>query len=78
MRGIAVPNGDISCEAEGTNEIVDRISVVSLFAHCHTCADTSDRRAQQESGRARTLWDRYQRRGEEDSKTEDTKDQTGP
>ena len=28
MRGIAVPNGDISCTAEGTNEVVDRIIVL--------------------------------------------------
>ena len=25
MRGIRVPDGDISCTAEGTNEVVDRI-----------------------------------------------------
>ena len=29
MRGIAVPAGDISCTAEGTNEIVDRIIVLT-------------------------------------------------
>lgn len=28
MRGISVPDGDISCTAEGTNEIVDRIVVL--------------------------------------------------
>ena len=29
MRGIAVPNGDISCTAEGMNEVVDRIIVLT-------------------------------------------------
>lgn len=29
MRGIRVPDGDISCTAEGTNEIVDRIIVLT-------------------------------------------------
>lgn len=29
MRGIAVPDGDISCTAEGRNEIVDRIIVLT-------------------------------------------------
>lgn len=29
MRGIAVPNGDISCTAEGTNEVVDRVIVLT-------------------------------------------------
>jgi len=41
--------------------LVDRISLVALFAHCHTCADTSDRLASSESGRVQTLWDRYLR-----------------
>ncbi len=34
MRGIAVPNGDISCTAEGTNEIVDRIILLTKI-HVH-------------------------------------------
>lgn len=34
MRGIAVPNGDISCTAEGTNEVVDRIIVLTKI-HVH-------------------------------------------
>lgn len=34
MRGIAVPSGDISCEAEGTNEIVDRIILLTKI-HVH-------------------------------------------
>ena len=29
MRGIKVPDGDISCTAEGTNEVVDRIIVLT-------------------------------------------------
>lgn len=29
MRGISVPDGDISCTAEGTNEVVDRIIVLT-------------------------------------------------
>lgn len=29
MRGISVPNGDISCTAEGTNEEVDRIIILT-------------------------------------------------
>ena len=29
MRGIEVPDGDIRCTAEGTNEIVDRIVVLT-------------------------------------------------
>lgn len=29
MRGISVPNGDISCAAEGINEVVDRIIVLT-------------------------------------------------
>lgn len=29
MRGISVPGGDIGCAAEGTNEIVDRIVVLT-------------------------------------------------
>lgn len=29
MRGIVVPNGDISCTAEGANEVVDRIIVLT-------------------------------------------------
>jgi uncharacterized OsmC-like protein len=29
VRGISVPNGDISCTAEGTNEEVDRIIVLT-------------------------------------------------
>ncbi|MFT4976750.1 MAG: oligoendopeptidase F, partial [Myxococcota bacterium] len=41
--------------------IVDRVSAVSLFAHCWSSADTVDKRAQQESGQVRTLWDRYER-----------------
>lgn len=34
MRGIRVPNGDISCTAEGTNEVVDRIIVLTKI-HVH-------------------------------------------
>ena len=34
MRGIAVPNGDISCTAEGTNEIVDKIILLTKI-HVH-------------------------------------------
>ncbi len=34
MRGIAVPDGDISCTAEGTNEVVDRIIVLTRI-HVH-------------------------------------------
>ena len=34
MRGIAVPNGDISCTAEGTNEVVDRIILLTKI-HVH-------------------------------------------
>ena len=34
MRGIAVPNGDISCTAEGFNEVVDRIIVLTKI-HVH-------------------------------------------
>ena len=34
MRGIAVPNGDISCKAEGTNEVVDRIILLTKI-HVH-------------------------------------------
>ena len=41
--------------------IVDRISQVSIYTHCHVCADTQDRRAQRLSARTRELWDRYQR-----------------
>lgn len=29
MRGISVPEGDISCTAEGVNEVVDRIIVLT-------------------------------------------------
>ena len=29
MRGISVPNGDISCTVAGTNEVVDRIIVLT-------------------------------------------------
>jgi len=29
VRGISVPDGDIDCTAEGTNEIVDRIIVLT-------------------------------------------------
>lgn len=28
MRGISVPDGDLSCTAEGTNEIVERVIVL--------------------------------------------------
>jgi organic hydroperoxide reductase OsmC/OhrA len=34
VRGIAVPNGDISCTAEGTNEVVDRIILLTKI-HVH-------------------------------------------
>ena len=34
MRGISVPDGDISCTAEGTNEVVDRIIVLTKI-HVH-------------------------------------------
>ncbi len=34
MRGIAVPDGDISCTAEGTNEVVDRIILLTKI-HVH-------------------------------------------
>ena len=34
MRGIAIPNGDISCTAEGTNEVVDRIILLTKI-HVH-------------------------------------------
>jgi len=34
VRGIAVPNGDISVAAEGTNEVVDRIIVLTKI-HVH-------------------------------------------
>ena len=34
MRGIAVPNDAISCTAEGTNEIVDKIIVLTKI-HVH-------------------------------------------
>ena len=29
MRGISVPDGDIGCTAEGTNEVVDRVIVLT-------------------------------------------------
>jgi uncharacterized OsmC-like protein len=29
VRGISVPDGDISCTAEGTNEVIDRIIVLT-------------------------------------------------
>ena len=34
MRGVAVPDGDISCTAEGTNEIVDKVIVLTKI-HVH-------------------------------------------
>ena len=34
MRGISIPDGDISCTAEGTNEIVDRIILLTKI-HVH-------------------------------------------
>ena len=34
MRGIRVADGDISCTAEGTNEVVDRIIVLTKI-HVH-------------------------------------------
>ena len=34
MRGISVPDGDISCTAEGTNEVIDKI-VVLTGIHVH-------------------------------------------
>jgi uncharacterized OsmC-like protein len=34
VRGISVPDGDLSCTAEGTNEIVDRIIVLTRI-HVH-------------------------------------------
>jgi uncharacterized OsmC-like protein len=34
VRGIAVPNGSISCTAEGTNEVVDRIILLTKI-HVH-------------------------------------------
>ena len=34
VRGIKVPDGDISVEAEGTNEVVDRIIVLTKI-HVH-------------------------------------------
>jgi len=34
VRGISVPDGDISCTAEGTNEVVDRIIVLTKI-HVH-------------------------------------------
>jgi uncharacterized OsmC-like protein len=34
VRGIAIPNGDISCTAEGTNEVVDRIILLTNI-HVH-------------------------------------------
>ena len=34
MRGIAVPDGDISCTAEGTHEVVDRIILLTKI-HVH-------------------------------------------
>ena len=34
MRGIAVPDGDISCTAEGTNEVVDWIILLTKI-HVH-------------------------------------------
>ena len=34
MRGISVSNGDISVQAEGTNEVVDRIIVLTKI-HVH-------------------------------------------
>lgn len=34
MRGIAVPDGDISCTAEGTNEVVERIILLTKI-HVH-------------------------------------------
>ena len=34
MRGISVPDGDIGCTAEGTNEVVDRIIVLTKI-HVH-------------------------------------------
>ena len=34
MRGIAVPDGDISCSAEGTNEVADRIILLTKI-HVH-------------------------------------------
>jgi len=34
VRGIAVPDGDISCTAEGTNEVVDRIILLTKI-HVH-------------------------------------------
>jgi uncharacterized OsmC-like protein len=34
VRGIAVPDGDISCTAEGTNEVVDKIILLTKI-HVH-------------------------------------------
>lgn len=34
MRGIKVPDGDIGCTAEGTNEVVDRIILLTKI-HVH-------------------------------------------
>jgi len=34
VRGISVPDGDISVEADGTNEVVDRIIVLTKI-HVH-------------------------------------------
>ena len=34
MRGISVGDGDISCTVEGTNELVDRIIVLTMI-HVH-------------------------------------------
>ena len=34
MRGIAVSGGDISCTVEGTNEVVDRIIILTKI-HVH-------------------------------------------
>ncbi len=34
MRGVSIPDGDISCTAEGTNEIVDRIILLTKI-HVH-------------------------------------------
>jgi uncharacterized OsmC-like protein len=34
VRGISIPDGDIECTAEGTNEIVDRIIVLTRI-HVH-------------------------------------------
>ncbi len=51
MRGISVPDGDISCTAEGTNEVVDRIIVLTKI-HVHYSIRLPDGADQEKVDRA--------------------------